>query len=161
MTIEHDVIQDVKDYLIDAVCQYTDCGLKPWGGDLASLLFEEPNANGTLDFSRAVSYRYLEEHPAFTAAITDRMEHEYGMLDPEALYEYDEETDEYIESSYIENNAEAIKVIGFFDVAQVILQLCPTVEAHWNEPLELEEDIGDVLEAEIEAVDVAEVTEYF
>ena len=108
MTIEHDVIQDVKDYLIDAVCQYTDCGLKPWGGDLASLLFEEPNANGTLDFSRAVSFRYLEEHPAFTAAITDRMEHEYGMLDPEDLYEYDEENDEYIESSYIEDNAEAI-----------------------------------------------------
>lgn len=163
MNIETDVIQDVKDYLFDVTDSdtYYQCGLRPYGCDLWSLLFEEPNANGTLDFSRQKSFDYLKAYPAALDYILDKMQHEYMSVDQEELYEYDEKSDEYVESDYVYCNAEAIKVTLFIDIGEVILQLCPTVESHWNDELDLDDEkIYEAIHREIEEVNVNEVNEY-
>ena len=164
MPIERSAIQDVKDYLLGVTDSdtYFQCGLKPYGCDLWALLFEEPNANGTLDFSRQVSFDYLKEHPAALEAALDKMQHELVMVDAEDLYEYDEEADDYVESDYVEFNAETIKVVLFIDIGEAILGLCPTVMEHWNDELDLDDArIYEAIHQEIAAVDCDEVNEYF
>ena len=163
MAIESDVIQDVKDYLSNITDSdtYFRCGEHPYGCDLNFLLFEEPNANGTLDFSRQVSLDYLNAHPRALAYVLDRMQHEYGIIDDEDLYEYDEETDEWVDSDYVECNAEAIKVNLFMDIGSVILQCSQTVSLHWNSELDFDdENIYAAVHEEIENVSINEVQEY-
>ena len=163
MAIENEVIQDVKDYLSNATDSdtYFQCGENPYGCDLNYLLFEEPNANGTLDFSRQVSFDYLQVHPQALSYIINRLQNEYGTVDYEDLYEYDEASDEYVESDYVECNAEAIKVNLFIDIGAVVLQLCPTVSEHWNSKLDFDDEvIYTAVHNEIAAVNINDVQEY-
>ena len=79
MAFETQVIQDVKDFLLDELDEYAGCSESPYGSEVYYLLMSEPNTNGTLDFNRAESLEYLNalEHGAHIDELIER----YAALD--------------------------------------------------------------------------------
>ena len=159
--IEQDVLEDVRDYLIDTLGAGYGGG-DVLGGELWTVLFEEPNANGTLDFSRQVSLDYIDAHPAALDVTIRYMVEELGSLDWEDVYEWDEDKQEDSNREYVETYAEALKVSMFIFIGQVILQMCPIVEKHLNSIIDLgDPEVLNTLYEQLEQAPLSEVGEYF
>ena len=161
--IENDVLEDVRDYLLDNLDAY--CGsdhLEVFGSDVWTVLFEEPNANGTLDFDRQKSLDYLYAHPGVLETTIDYMMNEIGSVDWEDVYEWDDEMECYSNREYVETYAEALKVSAYIFIGQVVLQMCPLIDRNADRLINIGDyDTCQLLSEQISKVPLAEVPEFF
>ena len=157
MAFETQVIQDVKDFLLDELDQYAGCSESPYGSEVYYLLMSEPNTNGTLDFNRAESLEYLNAHRETLDSYLEYAIDE-SRLDFEDVYEWDESEEEYTYDEYVETDAESIKVAIYIYVAEAVLTLCPSIEKRRDEPFDMNDtELVQALKEELRLVNCAEV----
>lgn len=113
--------EEVKQYLIDEIEGYE--GQMVYGADLASLLTEGPNMNGTVEFSTYATIEKIKENWD-----------EYG-----SVYEYIK--DNWGEGINVFEEPEKLDVITYYVIAGEILGKVPLIEEHWNDEFELTEEV--------------------
>ena len=164
MSVELNVIEDVRDFIVDELGENNFSGLGTiCGCDLYSYVFEAPNANGSLDYNRTESFNYLELNHNAEAWVIHHMVNELGILDYDDLYGWGtyEEVEEEGSTPYIEEHAEEIKVVLFISIGQVILEMCPTVREYWNHGLDLgDEEIYTTIVDEVENINIQRVADW-
>lgn len=129
--------KEVKQYLIGEIEGYE--GQTVYGADLAGLLTEGPNMNGTVEFSTNETIR----------KITNYWE-EYG-----SVYQY--MIDNFGEPFNVFDSPEAFDVWAYYIIAGEILSKIPFIEENWNNEIELNFDNIELIQEAIENDD----TEYF
>jgi hypothetical protein len=159
MAFEIQVVQDVKEFLLEELEEYAGCSEMPYGSEVYFLLTNEPNTNGTLDFDRQASLDYLNSHIPTLEAYLDYAIEE-GFLDFEDVYEWSD-TGESSYDQYVEDNAEALKVAIYIDIAEIILMVCPCIESRRDVPFDMnDEELVSQLRNELRSIDCADVLSY-
>lgn len=116
------LLEYTKNYLIEQLDAYEDT--TQYACELATTLTEGANADGTLVYSRGEARDYLNE-----------------------WFEECGEYWEYEKRNFGENyhnpfdNPEAYMVCMVIAACETILSKCPIIDEHWNEQIELTEDI--------------------
>lgn len=129
--------EEVKQYLIGEIEGYE--GQTVYGADLAGLLTEGPNMNGTVEFS---TYRTIEK-------IKENWE-EYG-----SVYQY--MIDNFGEPFNVFDSPESFDVWAYYIIAGEILSKIPFIEENWNNEIELNFDNIELIQEAIEN----DETDYF
>lgn len=129
--------EEVKQYLIGEIEGYE--GQTVYGADLAGLLTEGPNMNGTIEFS---TYRTIEK-------IKENWE-EYG-----SVYQY--MIDNFGEPFNVFDSPESFDVWAYYIIAGEILSKIPFIEENWNNEIELNFDNIELVQEAIEN----DETDYF
>lgn len=122
--------EELKQYLIDEIEGYE--GQMVYGADLANLLTEGPNMNGTVEFSTYATIEKIKENWD-----------EYG-----SVYKY--MIDNFGEPFNVFDSPESFDVWAYYIIAGEILSKIPFIEENWNNKIELNFDNIELIQEAIE-----------
>ena len=156
---EYDVLEEIRDYAIQQLLDYSDVAMDINCSEIGWLLTEEINANGSITYSREEARQFLLEHPLATDT-TIRYMIESGLKDFEDIYYPEDAADDEINGTYnvyIQWNAEEVHVTMYIAVVNDMIGSCPFVQQHWNEKILLDETATETIVAQLHELDLDEI----